>query len=57
MKLLKLSIIYINYFFEYVQSILQRFENGGIMYALAVYFIAFIKYYTYTNPPPCQKIK
>ena len=57
MKLMKLSIIYITHFLEYVQSILQRLENGGNMYALAVYFIAFIKYLLTSNPPPPPRQK
>ena len=55
MKLMKLSIVYLIYFLEYVQSILQRLENGGNMYALAVYCIHKVLYLH--EPPSCQKIK
>ena len=52
---MKLSIIYLIYFLEYVQSILQRLENGGNMYGLAVYCILEVLYLH--EPPPCQKRK
>ena len=37
---------------EYVQSILQRLENGGNMYALAVYCILEV---LYLHEPPHAK--
>ena len=51
---MKLSIIYLIYFLEYVQSILQRLENGGNMYALAVYCILEV---LYLHEPPHAKKK
>ena len=51
---MKLSIIYLIYFLEYVQSILQRLENGGNMYALAVYCILEV---LYLHEPPMLKKK
>ena len=53
---MKLSIIYLIYFLEYVQSILQRLENGGNMYALAVYCIHKVLF-LHQAPPPSQKVK
>ena len=50
---MKLSIIYSIYFLEYVQSFLQRLENGGNMYALAVYCILEVLYLH--EPPPHAK--
>ena len=49
---MKLSIIYLIYFLEYVQSILQRLENGGNMYALVVYCILEV---LYLHEPPYVK--
>ena len=53
---MKLSIIYLIYFVEYVQSILQRLENVGNMYALAVYCILEVLY-LHETPPTRQKRK
>ena len=52
---MKLSIIYLIYFLQYVQSILQRLENGGNMYALAVYCILEVLYLH--EPPHAKKEK
>ena len=41
---------------EYVQSILQRLENGGNMYALAVYCILEVLY-LHEPPMPKKKMK
>ena len=53
---MKLSIIYFIYFLEYVQSILQRLENGGNMYALAVYCILEVLH-LHEPPMPKKKMK
>ena len=53
---MKLSIVYLIYFLEYVQSILQRLENGGNMYALAVYCILEVLY-LHEPPMPKKKMK
>ena len=50
---MKLSIINLIYFLEYVQSVLQWLRNGGNMYALAVHCIHKVLYLH--EPPPMQK--
>ena len=49
------SIINLIYFLDYGQSILQSFENGGNMYALAVYCIHKVLYSHQPPPPPTTK--